>query len=368
MATYHYHYDPLDRLIQTAGIQRFYNQSRMTTELEGTQSYSVFQQDGRLLAQRRRDRTKDECHLLGTDLQQSVLHAVGADKHHSMAYNAYGHRPAENGLISLSGFNGERADPVIGHYLLGNGYRAFNPVLMRFNSPDSWSPFGRGGINSYGYCDGDPANRTDANGHVPKFLLKAFGAVFGSHTLKQRVVSKVRIAGELGQPMTTYEKVKRLAPGIYMADLPVSGQKPIAIINAHGGYDAAGAFLKTGEDEINFLKFAYLLKAKKIKMNKYQGVEMYVCNSGTGEALSFASQMSKRYGIPVTGYRGKVYGFNDPYNVFEETMSALKSHHRNMKMIRRLEVPAGTDIFHDINVAKVHLPDIEFNYDPVTYF
>ena len=72
-------------------------------------------------------------------------------------------------------------------------------------------------------------------------------------------------------------------------------------------------------------------------MNKYQGVEMYVCNSGTGEALSFASQMSKRYGIPVTGYRGKVYGFNDPYNVFEETMSALKSHHRNMKMIRRLE-------------------------------
>ena len=164
MATYHYHYDPLDRLIQTAGIQRFYNQSRITTEIEGTQSYSVFQHDGQLLAQRRRDRTKDECHLLGTDFQQSVLHAVSADKHHSMAYNAYGHRPVENGLISLLGFNGERPDPVTGHYLLGQGHRAYNPVLMRFNSPDSLSPFGKGGLNAYAYCSNNPVTRRDPTG------------------------------------------------------------------------------------------------------------------------------------------------------------------------------------------------------------
>ena len=173
MLTYHYHYDPLDRLIQTAGIQRFYNQSRITTEIEGTQSYSVFQQDGQLLAQRRRDRTKDECHLLGTDLQQSILHLVSADEHHVIAYNAYGHRPVENGLISLLGFNGERADPVTGHYLLGNGYRAFNPVLMRFNSPDSKSPFGKGGVNSYAYCKGNPVLRTDPTGHFLIALVTA---------------------------------------------------------------------------------------------------------------------------------------------------------------------------------------------------
>ena len=87
MTTYHYHYDPLDRLIHTAGVQRFYNQSRLTTEIEGTQSYSVFQQDGQLLAQRRRDSTSDECSLVGTDLQQSVLHVMGADKRHVIAYN-----------------------------------------------------------------------------------------------------------------------------------------------------------------------------------------------------------------------------------------------------------------------------------------
>ncbi|WP_230202737.1 RHS repeat-associated core domain-containing protein, partial [Pseudomonas syringae] len=53
---------------------------------------------------------------------------------------------------------------------------AFNPVLMRFNSPDSLSPFGEGGVNAYAYayCEGDPVNRVDPSGHLPKFLLKFF--------------------------------------------------------------------------------------------------------------------------------------------------------------------------------------------------
>ncbi|WP_230080979.1 RHS repeat-associated core domain-containing protein, partial [Pseudomonas syringae] len=75
--------------------------------------------------------------------------------------------PAESGLASLLGFNGERRDPVTGHYLLGNGYRAYNPVLMRFNSPDSLSPFGEGGLNAYGYVGGDPVGFGDPTGHIP---------------------------------------------------------------------------------------------------------------------------------------------------------------------------------------------------------
>lgn len=63
------------------------------------------------------------------------------------------------------GFNGERLDPISGTTHLGNGYRAYNPVLMRFNCPDGWSPFGRGGINPYAYCAGDPVNRADPTGH-----------------------------------------------------------------------------------------------------------------------------------------------------------------------------------------------------------
>jgi len=66
----------------------------------------------------------------------------------------------------LPGFNGERVDTVSGTYHLGNGYRAYNPVLMRFNCPDSLSPFGAGGINPYAYCAGDPINHTDPSGHL----------------------------------------------------------------------------------------------------------------------------------------------------------------------------------------------------------
>ncbi|VVN47780.1 RHS repeat-associated core domain-containing protein [Pseudomonas fluorescens] len=68
-------------------------------------------------------------------------------------------------LSSVLGFNGERIDPVLGGYHLGNGYRLYSPTLRRFTSPDSMSPFGKGGINPYAYCEGDPINNTDPSGH-----------------------------------------------------------------------------------------------------------------------------------------------------------------------------------------------------------
>ncbi|WLH00803.1 RHS repeat-associated core domain-containing protein [Pseudomonas beijingensis] len=167
-----YRYDPLDRLVDCApsaeaGIQRFYCKSRLATEIQGAVQRSVFQHDDQLLAQLRRENAKVDTTLLATDQQRSVLNVLDANRLHPLAYTPYGHCPAGNGLLSLLGFNGERPDPVTGHYLLGNGYRGFNPVLMRFNSPDSWSPFGKGGLNAYAYCWGDPTNREDRTGHVP---------------------------------------------------------------------------------------------------------------------------------------------------------------------------------------------------------
>ncbi|MNC22561.1 hypothetical protein D3C75_705650 [compost metagenome] len=173
-----YHYDPLDRqngctVLQQPAIQRFHCKSRLTTEIQGAARWSILQHDDQLLAQQSRLDAKVGTTLLATDQQRSILNALDATQPNPLAYTPYGHRPAENGLLSLLGFNGERPDPVTGHYHLGNGYRQFNPVLMRFNSPDSWSPFGEGGLNAYAYCLGDPINRIEVEGHASS-LLRSF--------------------------------------------------------------------------------------------------------------------------------------------------------------------------------------------------
>lgn len=68
--------------------------------------------------------------------------------------------------ICIAGFNSERADPVSGATSLGNGYRYYQSVLLRFHAPDSLSPFGAGGVNPYAYCTGDPINHADPSGHM----------------------------------------------------------------------------------------------------------------------------------------------------------------------------------------------------------
>ncbi|POA20265.1 hypothetical protein C1886_09495 [Pseudomonas sp. FW300-N1A1] len=178
-----YHYDPLDRqngcrVLQQPTIQHFHNKNRLTTEIQGATHWSFLQHDEQLLAQQMHLDVPTTT-LLATDQQRSVLNALDALRPHPLAYMPYGHRPAENGLLSLLGFNGERPDPVTGHYHLGNGYRQFNPVLMRFNSPDSWSPFGEGGVNSYAYCSGDPVTKVDKTGHFGRAIAAIFFVAAG---------------------------------------------------------------------------------------------------------------------------------------------------------------------------------------------
>ncbi|VVQ19621.1 hypothetical protein PS914_06340 [Pseudomonas fluorescens] len=196
----HYRYDPLDQLISCAtsaqaNIQRFYLKDRLATEVQGAVQRSIMQHGDQLLAEHRCEGGTLETTMLATDQQRSVLTALDSTRPHRLAYTPYGHRIPENGLLSLLGFSGERPDPVTGCYLLGNGYRAFNPVLMRFNSPDNLSPFGDGGLNAYTYCAGDPVNRSDPSGHyftsLRKWLQGAYIRYFGnSPTISSAVVNK----------------------------------------------------------------------------------------------------------------------------------------------------------------------------------
>lgn len=102
--------------------------------------------------------------LLAADSGDSVLRVKSQALPESVAYSAYGlhspnaipaQRPAFNGHLLVGDL-----------YLLGNGYRGYNPVLMRFHSPDSLSPFAAGGLNCYAYCAGDPVNFSDPSGHM----------------------------------------------------------------------------------------------------------------------------------------------------------------------------------------------------------
>lgn len=195
---FHYSYDPLDRLVGTSSVtdaktQRFYCKSRLVTEIQGQLKHSIFQYEDQILAQQNSGGTTVDTQLLTTDQQRSVLGTVDTNTQ-PITYTPYGFRSATSGLLSLLGFNGERRDPLTGCYMLGNGYRPFSPVLMRFYISDSWSPFGKGGLNAYAYCLGNPVNRRDPNGHVSllgSFIQFAEQAFKGRRTILPKIVGSI---------------------------------------------------------------------------------------------------------------------------------------------------------------------------------
>ncbi|WP_122583461.1 RHS repeat-associated core domain-containing protein [Pseudomonas viridiflava] len=180
-----YRYDPLDRLATRALLAEaiskvFYKADVLVTETQGGVQRSFVHHDRRPLAQQTLVGTSVDTLLTAADQQHSVLSALSAAQQQAIAYSPHGHRAPLN---HLPGFNGEQPDPVTGHYLLGNGYRAYNPVLMRFNGADSLSPFGKGGLNAYAYCAGDPVNRNDPSGHeLIDTLISAFYIAAGVAT------------------------------------------------------------------------------------------------------------------------------------------------------------------------------------------
>jgi RHS repeat-associated protein len=261
-----YRYDPLDRLVdctpfKQAAIQRHYCKARLATDIQGEVQRSIVQHEDQLLAQKQCEGLEAATTLLATDQQRSVLNAIDADQLHSIAYTPHGHRPPENGLLSLLGFNGERPDPVTGHYHLGNGYRQFNPVLMRFNSPDSSSPFGEGGFNAYAYCENDPINHADPSGKAKL------------HLILRRIFNQPDVSGALSQVkknLGSVKKVKAVAtptpkktapprpPNTHKANAPATNRSPIVRAStgkkpstpAHKTMDASKASIAQSRTEI----------------------------------------------------------------------------------------------------------------------
>lgn len=95
--------------------------------------------------------------LLIADLAKSI-YKLPAEQW--QAYTCFG-LPSVVTLAKIS-FNAQKFE--LGFYSLGNGYRCYSPSLLRFFSPDKFSPFKEGGFNAYAYCSAEPTNRQDDAG------------------------------------------------------------------------------------------------------------------------------------------------------------------------------------------------------------
>jgi RHS repeat-associated protein len=165
----YYLYDSHDHLINSQqGTQsetlRFYEGEQLSNIVQDDkQTQFLYHSDQPLGQQLAAD--SSQTLLLLTDANHSVLGESQQSDLRTAVYSAYGERHSDDEMQSLLAFNGEVLDSANGWYLLGRGYRAYNPCLMRFHSPDSLSPFGSGGVNPYTYCLGNPIALRDPTGH-----------------------------------------------------------------------------------------------------------------------------------------------------------------------------------------------------------
>lgn len=164
-----YGYDGHNHLVNaTQGAEaptlRFYQDDALSCAVrQGIASQWLHGPQGVLGQQQSHD--PDQTLLALTDANGNLRAEYQQGDERRAVYSAYGQRHSDEPLLSLSGYNGEMLDSATGWYLLGKGYRAYDPALMRFHSPDSLSPFGSGGLNPYTYCLGNPIALHDPTGH-----------------------------------------------------------------------------------------------------------------------------------------------------------------------------------------------------------
>lgn len=118
------------------------------------------------------------------------------------AYTPYGYSAIARS--SQTGYVGAVQEALRGCYGFGQGYRYLNSVLMRFETPDSWSPFEQGGLNAYAYCAGDPVNYFDPTGHAPR--LFKFRGLFKRRKAAPVEAERPAIDSELAQARETVKR------------------------------------------------------------------------------------------------------------------------------------------------------------------
>lgn len=238
-----YHYDPQDILIaqeiaNTSGMNRYYyaGENTLNADINGKQLTWISDGSGRRYGHSEQDSSGEKYHSYGLMLDNTPCLSQSDGKTALHSYTPFGFRSL---FSSSPGLSGAQVDPITGWYFLGNGYRVFNPVLMRFHSPDNWSPFGEGGVNPYIYSLNDPINNIDPSGHLSTeaiigITLSAIGLLLSIITLgaaipavaaKSAVLASIAVSSKLGAVSAVGSVVTNTA---YLASSATSESNPQA--------------------------------------------------------------------------------------------------------------------------------------------
>ncbi|MDD1967754.1 hypothetical protein NPS29_20725 [Pseudomonas putida] len=261
-----YRYDPsgqlTDRLVNKRLTRDFFSADQLTHRQTGSDSVQLIGDMGALFAINEVSGGVRKTILLGTDAQGSVR--VEADSTvRRRQYTAHGADVSRPGNLAF-GYAGELREPLSGFYIPG-GNRPYDPLLMCFLAPDTESPFGRGGINPYAWCAGDPVNRVDPDGHSwVNYALAGAGLALGALALIPGLQAALPAAGALLSAglgtLTTAQiialaaatlDIVSLATGIASTVLQATGQSGTASdilggISLVTGLAGAGAGMKLG--------------------------------------------------------------------------------------------------------------------------
>lgn len=141
----------------------FYQGNKLTTLKSEESKRTIFHSTNHICAEFNTPDSNGSV-LLATDDADSTLKVYGSSNSEQHTHSPDGFSASQPSHLTI-GFNGNYMDKTARVLLLGLGYRGYNPNTFRFLSPDSFSAYGTGEINTYTYCAGDPINRSDPTGH-----------------------------------------------------------------------------------------------------------------------------------------------------------------------------------------------------------